>query len=266
MKLKFLLLALLITSTAKAITFEQQCYTADAGPTTSVTCNLTDVEPDRTFWIGVHSLPVPTPPLTITGFSFPACLTITGSPSKSVSTGNDNWYYTVMTTTGIACCTGTQPFTVNFRNDSTGLPIAVTNVQMFVYQIQGLGAHPTGTLATLYIGDCSSTTHGLGTQPSCTLINVIVGDFILSWVSTARGSGDNFAAGPSYTLLDRVGPDSTEWKESTTAGNVVVDFTGNAVTSWEILAGAFTSSVPSDRTSYCGAPPAAAIIHRRNVY
>ena len=251
MRLKLLLAIFLISTTAKAVTFEQQCFVSDAGPTSSISCNLTDVEPARTFWIGVHYLEAGG--AFINTMTFPSCLTTQGVPAKTTSIGHDMWWYQMRSMTGPipACCTGTQTFGFGWNGP-------VTNVQMFVYQIQGIVPTTSGNFDTLFIAECAGT----ATQPSCHLINVNVGDFIASWVSTARGFGDNFTAGPGFTLLDAIGPDTTEWQIATSSGTVVMDFTGIAAGHWSMTPAAFAPG--PNRPTYCGG--AVPIIHRRNEY
>lgn len=247
---KFLFLIILLGVAARcasAVSIEQYCTSNLAGPVSAISCTLNNAEPNRAFWITLHFVGSG---LTHSVPTYPGCLTIgtPAGPQSLTATGNDDWFYQMLAySSGAACCTGAQSFVYNFDNP-------VTNVQFFVAQIQGIRPLTSGNFSSFPI-------FGTGGTPSGSLDAVAAGEFIGAWVSTSRGPFTTFGAGPGYTLLAAVGPDTWEWQIAGGAGTYTVDFTGTTTAYWNVKVASFTTA--ANRPDVCGIVPA---LHRRTEY
>jgi hypothetical protein len=257
MRYCLLLLALLFSITARAVTIEQSCHNSVGGPATSISCTLTNAEPSRAYLFTAHWT---NPTLASQGpFSIvkPACMTQVGSPHQTVNTGHDDWYYTMYYMHGVACCSGSVQFSipdfghydlVNPPFDWVSVP--VTNIQMTVTQIDGLD-----TSGGQFTGFC----FGTGGSPSCSLAGIAAGKFFATWVSTSRGPMDTFTAGAGWTLDFASAPDTIEWQITDGTDPLPITFTGATTAYWNIMGAAVTTG--ANGPNVCGA--VAPIVHRR---
>lgn len=254
-----LLLALLLSITAKAVTLDQSCHDSVVGPATTISCTLTNPEPKRAYIITAHWY---NPTLSSEGplWAYPACLTPRNMSSQTINTGHDDWYLTIMRVNGTNCtnCNGPRDFTItdigHYDGGGNWISVPVTNIQLTVTQTNGLKYSPVP-------GDpygFGSFMFGTGGSPSGHLDGSVAGEFAVAWVSTSRGPMDTFTAGAGWTLDFASAPDTVEWQITDGTDPLPITFGGATTAYWNIMG--WYQPTAADGASYCSAP---LIAHRR---